>query len=415
MSGLVKDLGQSVLAMPRPLKRLTVLALDVNLCVLSVWLAYYLRLGEFINPLSKIYWVNGIIKASLTSIGLAIPIFVAAGLYRAIFRYSGLPALRAVGQSMVVYTVMYASVFVLYGVQNVPRTVGLIQPILLMLMVVASRALARVWLGGEYESILKRSARPKSLIYGAGSSGRQLATAISQSTELQVLGFLDDDETLHGHQINGLPVYRPSDFAHVCRLLGIRDVLLAMPNIGRKRRNEILQQMQAAHVQYRSVPSMTDLAKGRVSISELRELDIDDLLGREAVAPNRALLTKNIVNKTVLVTGAGGSIGSELCRQILAVGPARLLLIEQSEFALYAIHQELEKSISSHQAVLVPLLASVQDGARMQEIMSTWRPDTVYHAAAYKHVPLVEHNPAAGIKNNVFGTVRTAKIGRAHV
>jgi FlaA1/EpsC-like NDP-sugar epimerase len=189
--------------------------------------------------------------------------------------------------------------------------------------------------------------------------------------------------------------------------------LLALPAITRSRRNEILNTLAPYKVAVRTLPSLNDLAQGKVNVSDLRELDIDDLLGREPVQPNALLLNLNIQGKTVVVTGAGGSIGSELCRQILAVAPAKLLLIEQSEFALYAIHQELEGKLAALDGatppVLVPLLASVQDDDRMREILSTWHPDTVYHAAAYKHVPLVEHNPAAGIKNNVLGTLRTAQ------
>jgi FlaA1/EpsC-like NDP-sugar epimerase len=182
-----------------------------------------------------------------------------------------------------------------------------------------------------------------------------------------------------------------------------------MPSLSRKRRNEILTQIRTAHVAVRTLPSMTDLAQGKVSISDLRELDIDDLLGREPVMPNHILLAMNVRSKVVMVTGAGGSIGSEICRQILGVGPSKLLLIEQSEFALYVTHQELEEKLAGRDIVLVPLLASVQGSDRMREIMSTWHPDTVYHAAAYKHVPLVEHNPAEGIKNNVLGTLCAAQ------
>eukprot|EP00887_Chlorella_sp_A99_P004417 scaffold39.g4417.t1 len=182
-----------------------------------------------------------------------------------------------------------------------------------------------------------------------------------------------------------------------------------MPSLNRKRRNEILNQIRSAHVAVRTLPSVTDLAQGKVSISDLRELDVDDLLDRGPVMPNHILLAMNVRSKIVMVTGAGGSIGSELCRQVLSIGPAKMLLIEQSEFALYAIHQELEEKLSGREIVLVPLLASVQDDERIREIMSTWHPDTVYHAAAYKHVPLVEHNPAEGIKNNVLGTLRTAQ------
>ena len=395
-------LAVPVLALPRAAKRLVALSVDLGLCILTVWLAYYLRLGEFVA-------ISGnALMPVVASIAIALPIFIVAGLYRAIFRYSGWPALLTVARAIGVYGLLYASVFTAIGVAGVPRTVGLIQPLLLLLSVGASRALARVWLGDRYQSILKQVSRPKVLIYGAGTTGRQLAAAMSNSYEMQVVGFLDDDDRLHGHVLNGQPIFNATDLDNLVTTLNVSDVLLAMPNLGRKRRNEILTQIRSAHVAVRTLPSVTDLAQGKVSISDLRELDIDDLLGREPVAPNHILLSKNIVSKVVLVTGAGGSIGGELCRQILAVAPAKLLLIEHSEFALYAIHQELEEKLAGREIVLVPLLASVQDDDRMREIMSTWRPDTVYHAAAYKHVPLVEHNPAEGIKNNVLGTLRTA-------
>ena len=399
----LQNFALPMLALPRWSKRLVVLAIDSGLCVLTVWLAYYLRLGELVPLSGNALWAIGV------SIGLALPIFIISGLYRAIFRYTGWPALLTVARAISVYGLLYASIFTAIGIKEIPRTVGIIQPILLLLFVGASRALARIWLGDQYQSILKRAARPKVLIYGAGRTGRQLAAAMANSHEMQVVGFLDDDDRLHGHVLNGQPIYSPGDLPNLVSTFNISDVLLAMPSIGRKRRNEILSDMRSAHVSVRTLPSVTDLAQGKVSISDLRELDIDDLLGREPVVPNHILLSKNIVNKVVLVTGAGGSIGSELCRQILSVGPESLLLIEQTEFALYAIHQELEEKLADSRTKLVPLLASVQDDQRMHEIMSTWKPDTVYHAAAYKHVPLVEHNPAEGIKNNVLGTLKAAK------
>ncbi|MEE9926984.1 nucleoside-diphosphate sugar epimerase/dehydratase [Microvirgula aerodenitrificans] len=392
-----------VLALPRAAKRGIVLFVDLGLCILTVWLAYYLRLGEFIS-LSG----NALLAAAV-AIAMALPIFVVSGLYRAIFRYSGWPALLVVARAVSIYGILYASIFTAIGISGVPRTVGIIQPILLLLFVGASRALARVWLGDQYQSILRHASRPKVLIYGAGRAGRQLAAAMANSFEMQVVGFLDDDDRLHGHVLNGLSIYNPEDLPSLVPALNVSDVLLAMPSINRKRRNEILPLIRSAHVSVRTLPSVTELAQGKVNISDLRELDIDDLLGREPVAPNHVLLAKNIVDKVVLVTGAGGSIGSELCRQILSVGPGKLLLIEQSEFALYVIHQELMDKLADRKIKLVPLLASVQDDDRMHEIMSTWKPNTVYHAAAYKHVPLVEHNPAEGIKNNVFGTLTAAK------
>jgi FlaA1/EpsC-like NDP-sugar epimerase len=379
------------------------LSVDWGLCVLTVWLAYYLRLGDFVPLSGNALW------AVVASIGIAIPAFVVSGLYRAIFRYSGWPALLAVARAVGIYGLLYACIFTIIGIPEVPRTIGIIQPILLLLFVGASRAFARVWLGDQYQSILRHASRPKVLIYGASRTGRQLASAMSNSPEMQVIGFLDDDDRLHGHVLNGQPIYNPSDLPNLVSALMISDVLLAMPKLSRKRRNDILSKIRSAHVAVRTLPSMTDLAQGKVSVSDLRELDIDDLLGREPVMPNHILLAMNVRDKVVMVTGAGGSIGSELCRQVFSIGPSKILLIEQSEFALYAIHQELQARQVSHDVGLIPLLASVQDEERIREIMSTWHPDTVYHAAAYKHVPLVEHNPAEGIKNNVFGTLRTAQ------
>ena len=409
MKKTLSTLAVPVLALPRPAKRFVALIVDLSLCVLTVWLAYYLRLGEFISFSGASEWAQGAFWAGVASIGIALPIFVVSGLYRAIFRYSGWPALLTVARAVGIYGLLYASVFAAIGVAGVPRTVGIIQPIFLLLFVGASRALARVWLGDQYLSILKRASRLKVLIYGAGTTGRQLAAAMANSHEMQVVGFLDDDDRLHGHVLNGQPIYNPTDLDNLVTTLNISDVLLAMPSLTRRRRNEILGQIRVAKVAVRTLPSVTDLAQGKVSISDLRELDIDDLLGREPVMPNHILLAMNVRSKVVMVTGAGGSIGSELCRQIVSVGPSKLLLIEQSEFALYGIHQELEEKLAGREIVLVPLLASVQDNERMHEIMSTWHPDTVYHAAAYKHVPLVEHNPAEGIKNNVLGTLRTAQ------
>jgi FlaA1/EpsC-like NDP-sugar epimerase len=351
------------------------------------------------------------------SLALAVPVFVAFGLYRAIFRYSGWPALVTVGKAVGLYGLIFMAIFTLVGVPGVPRTLGLIQPLLVLFLVGASRALARYWLGGLYLSQLRLGTLPKVLIYGAGSAGRQLANALANSYEMRVVGYLDDDDRLHGHVLNGLAIYSPQDLSGLVLSLGISDVLLALPNANRKRRNEILVLMQQAKVSVRTLPSVMELAQGKVSTADLRELDIDDLLGRDSVPPNHILLGRNVTRKVVLVTGAGGSIGSELCRQILKLKPQTLLLVDQSEYALYEIHQELLEKVQAlgEGAVqLVPLLASVRDAERMREVITTWSPDTIYHAAAYKHVPLVEHNPAEALKNNVFGTRTVAQLAAEH-
>lgn len=337
----------------------------------------------------------------------------------------------AVARAMVLYTTAFAAVFTFWGVEGIPRTVGFIQPMMLLMLVGASRAAARIWLGGLYHQQLRKATLPQVLVYGAGHAGRQLASAMANSPEIHVVGFLDDDDRLHGHVLNGLPIHNPAELSKIFNVSPITDVLLALPSISRQRRNEILNSLKPHKVAVRTLPGLSDIATGKVSLGDVRELDIDDLLGREPVKPNGLLLNLSTHGKTVLVTGAGGSIGSELCRQILKTSPKQLLLVEMSEFALYQIHQELQVILSGErrstsesaagvsdetpstlelhpsqdaEVEIVPLLASVCDKARMQEIMKTWQPHTVYHAAAYKHVPLVEHNPAEGVRNNVWGT-----------
>ncbi|RYG87866.1 MAG: polysaccharide biosynthesis protein, partial [Alphaproteobacteria bacterium] len=232
------------------------------------------------------------------------------------------------------------------------------------------------------------------------------------SSEMRVMGFLDDDERLHGQLMMGQPVYSPAEIEALVEKHELTDVLLAIPSASRKRRTQILELIRPLGVAIRTVPGVDDVARGRVRTSDLRELDIDDLLGREAVAPDESLLDRNIRGKTVLVSGAGGSIGSELCRQILGCAPTALLLVDCSEPALYSIHHELDARArqTEEKVALVPLLASVLDEARIRSILSAWKPDTIYHAAAYKHVPLVEHNPIEGVRNNVFGTLALAQL-----
>jgi FlaA1/EpsC-like NDP-sugar epimerase len=400
--------SQPVLALPRYAKRIIALLVDISLCVLTVWLALYLRLGEFVSLSGTAFW------AVAFSVAFALPIFIMSGLYRAIFRYSGYPAMFAVARAIGVYSLLYASIIMAFGITGIPRTVGLIQPLLLFFAISSSRALARYWLGGMYQSHLQFAALPKALVYGAGSAGRQLVSALDNSFEMRVVGFLDDDDRLHGHVLNGKPIFSPMDLADMIESKGVTHVLLAIPSANRRLRNEILEKIGQNQVAVRTLPSFADLAEGRVTTSDLRDLDIDDLLGRETVASNHILLAKNISSKVVLVTGAGGSIGSELCRQIIKLKPRKLLLVEMSEYALYVIHSELESLCEGlgdlDRTCIVPLLASVQDKDRLLEIMDTWQPDTVYHAAAYKHVPLVEHNVAEGVKNNVIGTLTTVQV-----
>ena len=400
------NLHDSALGLPRGAKRGLALALDTVLCVGTVLAAYYLRLGAWMLP-------HGMqLLPVAVSIIVAIPLFIRVGLYRAIFRYSGRGALEALGVAGAIYTLGFATVFTFVGIEGVPRTLGLIQPILLIGAVGLSRIVVRFWLGGGYAQIRAQHSRSRVLIYGAGRAGRQLAAALSGSSELRVIGFADDDASLHGSLLNGQPIYPGERLEQLIDEEDVGHVLLAMPSASRSRRNEIIRLLQSRKVQVRTLPDFNDIAGGRISIGDLRELDIEDLLGRDPVAPSLALLSKNIAGRVVMVTGAGGSIGSELCRRIVRLGPAALLLYERSEPALYSIHHELESAEGIAGIELVPLLGSVTDRGRLQAVMAAWKPDTIYHAAAYKHVPLVESNPVQGVANNVWGTLETARIAR---
>jgi FlaA1/EpsC-like NDP-sugar epimerase len=396
-----------ILGMPRFIKRGVVLGVDTALCVLTVWLAYYLRIGDWVGMDGNAFWRPW--DAAIASLALALPLFIMNGLYRAIFRYSGLAALVAIFKAMAYYMAIYATVFTFIGMQGVPRTVGIIQPILLLVLVVASRLLARFWLGDLYRVQSRGLLLPKVFIYGAGNAGRQLAMAMASNHSMRVAGFLDDDDRLHGHSLNGLYIYNPADLPALVPSLEIKTVLLAIPSANRQRRLEIINGIQQAHVQVRTLPDLSEIAQGRVSLSDLRELDVDELLGRDPVSPNHLLLSRNTADKVVLVTGAGGSIGSELCRQILSLNPKRLVMFEMNEYALYALNEELVLRAQDMGVECLPVLGSVRDRERLQTVFAEHKPDTVYHAAAYKHVPLVEHNPAEGIWNNTLGTLNTAQ------
>jgi FlaA1/EpsC-like NDP-sugar epimerase len=411
---VVNYLKENLLQLPRLQKQVIAIGSDVLLCAAACFASISLRF-EAVQP-----WAN--IQSWMLIVGLliAIPLFTVFGLYRAIFRYAGIQMLFTLSKALLIYGAVYALVFLIVSVEGVPRSMGLIQPIIFSVGVVASRLFVRRILGG-HGSRKKRHGIPKVLIYGAGSAGRQLATGLGQAHEVIVAGYVDDDDRLHGHSLNGLPIIAPEKIKSAISRLNVSQIYLALPSVSRSRRNEIIQSLLPYKLLVRTLPGLMELTSGRLVMSDLKELDIEDLLGREPVSPNLGLMAKNNTNKVVLVTGAGGSIGSELCRQILRTSPRTLLLVELNEFALYSIEQDLRKVMedggdmaSMRSIELVPLLGDVRNAARMAEIMKAWRPHTVYHAAAYKHVPLVEHNPAEGIRNNVLGTWVLAEQANAH-
>lgn len=391
------------LAWPRSAKRFVVIALDVVLAVIATWVAYSLRLDSLHNPVDAQWWVYGIAPI------LAIPIFVKFGLYRAIFRYTGQAALVATGKAVFLYALILSSLLMWHQWPMVPRSLGLLQPLVFLVLVGASRAFARFWLAEM--SVKKRGSLGRLLIYGAGAAGAQTAAALAVTRQYELVGFVDDDDSMTGRSLNDSPVFSAKKLTQLVQAESITDILLAMPNAPRERRNHIIASLSGIPVHVRTLPSMADLASGKVAVQDFRELEIEDLLGRDPVPPLQDLLSRELRGKVVLITGAGGSIGSELARQIAAQKPTQLLLLDHNEFGLYSIHQELQAILQTAGDAfdLVPLLGSVSNVHRLREILVTYRPDIVYHAAAYKHVPIVEGNPGEGVINNVFGTLNSAR------
>lgn len=400
--------AQFFIRLPRWAKRMLLVAIDINLCVLAVWVAYFLRLSEWIPLYGAPLW------AVVGSLAFALPIFVLMGVYRPVFRHADSTGVNQILLASLVYTLFYFAVFTAWSVPNVPRTIGVIQPALLFIFMVTARYGARHLLGRLLNQGDRRVFQ-RVMIYGAGVSGRQLAAAMASRGETKVVGFLDDSTGLQGATIGGFRVYPPSKILEIVKKLDVDEVLLAIPSATQKRRNEILSTLRSLHVRIRTLPDIIDLALSDLPNNTITNLDINDLLGRDVVNPDANAMNAHLAGRTILVTGAGGSIGSELCRQIVAAAPSKLLLLDNNEYALYTIHRELELELSSRSGThgvtqLVALLGSVQDKQRIDEIVACWRPSRVYHAAAYKHVPLVEHNPIQGVANNVFGTLTVASV-----
>ena len=416
MLRLAEKLRTRLVSLPRRYKRLIQVGTDVVLVWAALWLAFLVRLGEaeFVEPLGGHAWL--FIMAPL----IAIPFFIRFGMYRAVMRYFGNDALMAIVKAVTLSALLLAlAVYWHSGAPKlIPRSMVFNYWWLSLLLLGGLRLVMRQYFMGDWfsaESPSKLKGRDASLprvaVYGAGAAGNQLVAALRLGRAMRPVAFIDDDPSLYNRSIAGLRVYSPKHIQQMIDETGADEILLAIPSATRGRRREVLEKLESYPLHVRSVPGFMDLASGRVKVEDIQEVDIADLLGRDAVSPQQALFEQCIRDKVVMVTGAGGSIGSELCRQILSNKPRALLLFEHSEFNLYSIHIELERAIerASLPVRLVPIMGSIRNPQRLLDVMRTWQVETIYHAAAYKHVPMVEHNVAEGVLNNVLGTLHTAQ------
>lgn len=405
-----------LLGLPRRHKRLIQVSADVVLVWTALWMAFVVRLGvdDMINPFSQHIWLF------LTAPVVAIPLFIRFGMYRAVMRYFGNDALIAIIKAVSLSSLVLGVVVYWYSNhQNiVPRSIIFNYWWLCLIMVGGLRLAMRQYFLGDWFAAAQHvpftsrdDGLPKVAIYGAGAAGNQLVAALRMGRVMRPVAFIDDDGSIADRVISGLQVFKPKNIQRMLETTGAQEILLAIPSSSRGRRREILGLLESFPIHVRSIPGFMDLASGRVKVDDIQEVDIADLLGRDAVPAQSDLLERCIKDQSVLVTGAGGSIGSELCRQILSLRPKSLILFEHSEYNLYSILSELEQRITreSLPVRLLPILGSVRNQKKLLDVFNTWRVDTVYHAAAYKHVPMVEHNIAEGVFNNVIGTLNTAQ------
>jgi FlaA1/EpsC-like NDP-sugar epimerase len=385
---------------PRPVKRIISIFSDLTFVGLAFWASMLVRLDTFEVFNEQKFWL-----LLFSLIPFVLIINVKLGLYRAVIRFISNKAAASICLAVLLST--FSLILLSFYLHvPLPRTVPIVFASFLMILVGGSRFLIRTILSNT-----QRHSKETVIIYGAGSSGRQLAQSLIQGNEYFPVAFIDDDKKIQKSIIQGITVFNRSEISKLINKYEVKRILLAMPRENKNRIAKVLNQLENLSVEILSIPGSADLVSGNATIDELHEVSIYDLLGRDSVAPNKELLEADTSSKVVMITGAGGSIGSELCRQIINQRPKKIVLMELSEFALYSINGELQKLASKldYDLPVIPLLGSVQHKNRLLTIMRTFGVQTIYHAAAYKHVPVVEHNVIEGVRNNIFGTLFVAE------
>lgn len=380
--------------------------MDLMVLILIFLISFSIRFGVLYLPKTDSVYL---LVFFVPFIGILI--FFQFGLYRSVTRYVGFRALWNIVKAISLYSLILGVIILLSGLDNIPRSIILINWALLVLVICSLRLFARWILTKEIGALDTNFSgnKKRALIYGAGNTGVQLASALNQTKEYKIEGFIDDSKDLQRNIVWGLVVYSTDQIEMLVEKFKIDEVLVALPNISRARRFNIISSLEPYPFEVRTLPSYIDLAEGNVSVDDLKHVKIEDLLGRDPVKPNNELMSKNITRKIVMVTGAGGSIGSELCRQIIAHRPRVLILYEISELGLYNIEKELSDRSGISQVKIYPVLGSINNRGRLDRVLSSFNVNTLYHAAAYKHVPLVEYNSVEGIENNIFGTLNCAQ------
>jgi FlaA1/EpsC-like NDP-sugar epimerase len=383
--------------LPRAKKQTIILIVDLFLLLMSILISLSISHGYKYLFSSNLNWIIFLLPIS------SIPIFLKFGLYHSIIRHIGNGTFWPITLSVTLYSLLLGLVNYFFAIEGLTYVTLLFNLIISILIITASRFFFR------YIIRIKTSTNNKCkvLIYGAGNAGVQLNSALNQSFEYKPVGFIDDSKELQGSQINGLKVYSINDLNDLIKKNKVEEVLIAMPSVSRAKRRAVIDILENYPILVRALPGVAEIAQGKVTISDIREISIQDLIGRDLPKKNNNLLASNVLNKVVLITGAGGSIGTELCRQVILLKPKMLILYEINELALYTIEKELSKN-SNNQINILPVLGCIKNKNRLSRVLSCFDVNTIYHAAAYKHVPIVEFNSSEGVENNIFGTLNCA-------